>query len=374
MQQRNFLLFITACLIFFLGWLELQKRLWPPVETPPTSETPEEAKLPPPPLAGWDAFADRVVPPPAEQKGWNALADRVVPPPAEQKGWNAFADLVLPPGQATAGASHPERITPADHLITLGDTLSDSPFHLRVLIDPRGAGVRSVILNKFKAADALGRPTDKLLELIPEQDNTAHSSYLLYHFDPNDSASERPLDTLGSVVWHQVGEVRPETNAEGQLVGQTVAFEYVLEKEDVKITKIFSLKTGDYHVGLEVRLERRPGSTNRSPLRYQLAGPHGLPIEGKWYTSIFRNAMILREDKDKNVFRNLEDSRQIGVWGGGTVVPREPDKFIRYAGIALQFFASVLVVSDNQEEGIGQDFLARARPTIEVGVTKGPLL
>ena len=277
-------------------------------------------------------------------------------------------------GHGSRRAHQPEsRITSADHLITLGETLADSPFHLRVLIDPRGAGLRSVILNKFKAADALGRPTDKLLELIPEKDNTAQSSYLLYHFDPNDSASERPLDTLGSVVWHQVGEVRPETNAEGQLVGQTVAFEYVLDKEDVKITKIFSLKTGDYHVGLEVRLERLPGSTNRSPFRYQLAGPHGLPIEGKWYTSIFRNAMILREDKDKNVFRNLEDSRQIGVWGGGTVVPREPDKFIRYAGIALQFFASVLVVSDNQEEGIGQDFLARARPTLEVGVTKGTI-
>src|SRR5271165_5829752 len=98
MQQRNFLLFITACLIFFLGWLELQKRLWPSVEPPPTTETPEEAKQPPLPQAGWNAFADNVVPPPVEQKGWDAFANHVVPPPVDQKGWDAFANLVLSHG------------------------------------------------------------------------------------------------------------------------------------------------------------------------------------------------------------------------------------------------------------------------------------
>jgi YidC/Oxa1 family membrane protein insertase len=361
--QRNFLLFITVCLIFFLIWLEAQRFFWPTAETPPPPA--DETQLPP---AGWDAFAELVVPNAGDkldQTGWQEFADRVVPRLAEQKGWEEFADLVV------------SREGGPTTLVTLGDAQANSPFHLRVVIDPRGAGVRSVILNKFMAADEYGRPMDRQLELIPEEENKNQASFLLYHYDPNDPANERPLDTLGRVIWHQVGDIHQETNEAGQVVAQTVAFEYVLEKEDVKITKIFQLKTGDYNVDLAVRLERLGRTTDRIAFRYQLAGPHGLPIEGRWYTSVFRNAVISLEDKDKNITRELEDSRQIGIWGGGTIVQRQKDpgkeKYIRYAGVAVQFFASVIAVNNHQDEGIGQDFLAHARATLEVGVTKGTI-
>ena len=298
----------------------------------------------------------------------------------------AFAVVKQPDGPTTGSdlAGFPVRF-PRD-LVTLGDTASDSPFHLRVLIDPRGAGVRSVILNKFGAANDLGRPEFlpandgekphfKPLELIPEAENTREPSFLLYHFDPNDSAAERPFDTLGVVLWHKVGDVTQVKNDKGEVVSQSVAFEYVLDKEDVKVTKIFSLNTGEYHVGLEVRVERLPDrparASDKNQFRYQLAGAHGLPIEGKWYTNTFRNALVLRTDKENGVYRTLEDSRQIGIWGGGSKILKEGDKKIRYAGVALQFFASVVVVSDQQQEGTGQDFLARARPTLETGCHQG---
>lgn len=360
MKQRNFMLFMTSCALLSLGWLWWQNKFYPSTETTPKPEdkTPE-VQAPPLPLAGWDAFADQVVPP---------------PPPL--KGWDALAELVVPPGQKTA---------------ELGSMASNSPFHLHVVIDPRGAGVRSVTLNKFPAytrndyADPAaeskpkppprttdgGKPAFEPLELVPEAENTDQASFLLYHFDPNDNGL-RPLDTLGVVTWHQVGEVDEEKNDQGQVIRQSVAFEYVLDKEDVKITKLFSLKTGEYHIGLEVTLERlKPRAEDSSLFRYQLAGAHGLPIEGKWYTNTFRNAVILRTDKDKSPYRNLEESRQIGVWGGGTPILKEPDRTIRYAGVSLQFFASVVVVSDEQIPGTGEDFLSRAAPTLEKGVTKG---
>ena len=57
--------------------------------------------------------------------------------------------------------------------------------------------------------------------------------------------------------------------------------------------------------------------------------------------------------------------------GPGKEVGKEKDQFIRYAGVAVQYFASIIVVDDEQVEGQQQDFLARARPTLESYVVKG---
>jgi YidC/Oxa1 family membrane protein insertase len=49
-------------------------------------------------------------------------------------------------------------------------------------------------------------------------------------------------------------------------------------------------------------------------------------------------------------------------------VTREPKKSFRYAGISVQFFSSVVVIDDQQED---QGFIARVRPTLEKAVTRG---
>ena len=36
--------------------------------------------------------------------------------------------------------------------------------------------------------------------------------------------------------------------------------------------------------------------------------------------------------------------RQIGIWGGGRDVTRVAKKVFRYAGVAVQYFASVVVI------------------------------
>src|SRR5262249_37794420 len=48
--------------------------------------------------------------------------------------------------------------TPDEKTITLGDRDRSSAFNLYVRLDPRGAGVRLVTLNKFLASDIDGRP------------------------------------------------------------------------------------------------------------------------------------------------------------------------------------------------------------------------
>src|SRR5262249_40925544 len=62
-----------------------------------------------------------------------------------------------------------------------------------------------------------------------------------------------------------------------------------------------------------------------------------------------------------NASRDFQDSRSISFKDGGDDVRRKPDSRLQYAGIVVQYFASVVVVDDQQET---RDFLAWARPTL----------
>src|SRR5262249_51501675 len=117
--------------------------------------------------------------------------------------------------------------------------------------------------------------------------------------------------------------------------------------------------------------ERRaePLDKKNAKFRYQLTGGHGLPIEGKWYTGTFRNALILRME-GSSPERELQDLRQISLWEGGAEVSKDAKSLLRYAGVAIQYFASVIVVDDQQD---AQDFLRQARPTLETAVVKGAI-
>ena len=76
----------------------------------------------------------------------------------------------------------------------------------------------------------------------------------------------------------------------------------------MRITKTYTLKKKEYHIGLTVKVERLPDAKDTRPFRYQLAGGHGLPIEGEWYTTIFRNTIVAWVTKEGSVERTLEDS------------------------------------------------------------------
>lgn len=257
--------------------------------------------------------------------------------------------------------------------LTLGDRAGSSRFNLFVQLDPLAGGVRSVILNKFQSADVTGQPGDGPLELVPASANSREPAFALYHFLPGDTAEAAvPLDTLGQRRWEAVKQTRDEVNGKAR---HTVAFKAELAEHGLTIRKVYTLVEGEYHVGLRVEMERaalKPGVKAAAPaelfFRYQLAGAKGLPIEGRWYTGTFRNALIGVEDGRGGLVRDLQESRQISLWDGGNAVERGDDRLIRYAGPAVQYFAAMLVVDDDQPN---QAFLRRARPTLETGVIHG---
>lgn len=350
MQNKNFLLFVALSFLLLVGYMQVKNALWPPAK-PIKKDIDDEAKI---------EQADRPKGPPVAPKAiagpWADLKKPERP---------AVKPVVKLPVAAPA--------TPADKLITLGQDQapdgSPSPFHLKVVLDPRGAGVRSVLLNKFQQSDDMGRPVwrdDKKriaapLELVPEAANREQPSNVLYHFRAVDDS--RPVDALGKAAWTP-GPVEVEEISDGRK-RQRVSFQ--TEIQGVRITKTYTLAEGEYHIGLEVKLTRQGGEDGNRKFRYQLAGAHGLPIEGRWYTSTFRNALIARIE-GTSVWRDLQDEREISRWEGGNEILSEPKRPIRYAGVAVQYFASMTVVDNEQKN---QDFIKQARPTLETGVARG---
>jgi YidC/Oxa1 family membrane protein insertase len=382
MQNRNLLFMIVVTLLMFVGWQQFVLWMWPPRPKKPHPPEPALVQLPMPQLwAGLPAALEAVN---AQACGgglgnaW-ALASSIAlaeySSGERQAAVQKPAEPVKQPQQAKIEALPPE----PHREVVLGDNAKDSSFNFKVVLTSRGAGVQELILNKFLQANRLGLPEGEFpplhpanpaqaalrgqaLHLIP--DNPKEPSNLLYHYaSSDDSHPEHPLDLLGKVDW----AVQSIKNGPNDKVHEAV-FSTKVPKLDVLVTKTFSLEPGTYHLGLTLRFERLKSSNTPLSFRYQLTGGHGLPIEGDWYTTIFRNAMIGLVDSHHQVWRDLQMGQNIGVQEGGREVMQTDEKFIRYAGIATQYFASVVVVDNNQDKGIAQNFVAWARPTVE-----GPL-
>jgi YidC/Oxa1 family membrane protein insertase len=352
MQQKRLIPFVALMVAFFGLWYAGKVWLFPQPEKPP-EEKPAD-------FGFWD-FRNLAL-----------LGTKEPPKPVRDGALHlALGPWDMAPVHEAARQAANAALEKTGTRIPLGSKDRDSKFHLFVELDSRGACVRSVWLNKFQACDENGKPADHQLELVPSAANKQTGSYLLFHFAGKNAEADkldaRPVATLGVENWKpSATEASSDETGDGRQ-RQTVSFSK--EVNGVVVTKTFTLVEGEYHVGLEVRLELAPGAKGPRKFRYQFTGPHGLPIEGRWFTGTFRNAMIGRADADNYVRRELETSQQIGVWGGGPPVLREEGKFIRYAGVAIQYFFSGLVVAEQEDE----HFLTRARPTLESGLAKGKI-
>jgi YidC/Oxa1 family membrane protein insertase len=359
-QTRNLILFIALSFALLGGWTAFQNWMWPrkPRQLPPT---------PPVEASNWP-FAgetrqkqDHIV---YALSSASLLATAAAPDSLGQ----VVTELAVmarhtppPPPKVEPPKVQPPTPTVPPESIPFGD---DS-YKLKVVLTTHGAGVESVTLNQFQAADKWGRPayedaTKKIpekLDLVPG--GNGDPAHLVFQYlKPDD---DRPVDTLGKLVWKLKSKTK--TDEESQAV-----FEAELPDQKLRLTKTYTLDKGDYHIGLALKVERTAAvSGEAAKFKYQLTGAHGLPIEGEWYTYTHRNALIGWVDKKNEGWRHLEDSRQISFWGGGDLQSRG-DKTITYGAIAVQYFASVVAVDDQQPS---RDFLQAVRATLEQAVLKG---
>ena len=329
----------------------------------------------------------------ANQQGWLGK-------PPDQKKDEAAKDGDKPPGKptpeavaaVTGGASagvaalppppkpQPKPAPPAPPappsepptLVALG---GEGHF-LRVLLSTRGGGVQQVVLPRFHEADRLGRevkvgdnpaplylipgtprPRPEFLKNNPplpdlapgkapdwNNPNTPEKrhdapSFTVFAYDP----AGKVLDpTLGEMNWKVVAEDRP---ADGD---HRVVFEAELgDPHFLQVRKTYTLGPKDYHVGLRVEFKRLPGGA-KGKVRYQLSGPRGLPIEGEWYTSTYRNALVGWLDKRGTPRRQYEDAASVTTKRGGEQAIRADSSF-KYTVIQTQFFASGMCPDDTVE-------------------------
>jgi YidC/Oxa1 family membrane protein insertase len=375
-QTRNILNFVLFSTIILAGWIWLQYQYRPEVDEKPDEQANQQDQQKKTP-----ATTPAKKTPPVKREPYDALAVGFV---GDRSGLDGSLPLT---GLAflyhdMPSLSPPEVVkkekpkSPAKEEQT--KTLGGPGFFLRVVVTDKGAGVRKLTLANFQDADWYGEPVyqtdadgneitdadgNKIpvpLDLIP--DDPYRTSYLMFHAE--DPKAKNPIwrADLGLQTWDivEINTSNPEQHS--------ITFSTPGPKgyENLEIRKTFTLKPGDYHVGLTLQIKdiRTDPDTNAAPFRYQMAGPLGMPIEGVWHTYVYRTALIGRTHNTTGaLWRDYSDSRMISFKKGGDRVPEGTldEETLRYAAVVTRFFAAAIVV----DEQPGDNFLAYARPTHE---------
>ena len=349
----NVVLFFVLSALTILASVFLQRWLQPPPPpyTPPANETLALGTVTDKGKPGLlsEMVAMRAMPPPVPGVGSLAQlsADAAV---AQYLAKHDFRPPLVAKAEPKPPPPPPKSIEHRPPAKREYAELGGEGYKLQVKLTSLGAGVARVVLTKFRGADRMGRPEDGPLELVPEDVNQDDPSNVLFHYaHVND---DRPLETLGKTDW----------TLEKESTKERAIFSIDLAELGVRVSKIYTLKADEYHIGLEVKLQRLQPGKEPLKFRYQLTSGHGLPIEGDWYTNVYRNGVVGRQADRNNFYRDLEDSRSIALKEGGRAVLKPEREIIRYAGIMVQYFAGLIVVDDQQDR---QDFLEHARSTPE---------
>jgi YidC/Oxa1 family membrane protein insertase len=243
-------------------------------------------------------------------------------------------------------------------------TLGGEGYPITATLTSQGAGVQELVLNDFPGVDWYGLAfEDKRREILIPHLPGEPPAFAIYHYARADDDESRPLDTLGRIRWTIQQKELP---AGGK---QTVSFSTDVPEFGVRLTKVFSIEPASYHLGLSIRVEKLPGTASVPKFRYQLAGARGLPIEGEWYATTYRNAYVGLLDSRDVIYRLMADGAGLSRTAGSERFRKDNNRFA-YAAVAVQYFASAIAVDDRAEDGTvlpadKMGFLQFARATVE---------
>lgn len=331
-------------------------------------------------------------------------------PPSPETETETETEKPKPPAPAPAIA---EPAGPPE-LIALGD----DRFFVKALLTTRGGSVQQLTLNRFDEANRLGREVKKTgpdgqlilndkgkpiaqpLRLIPGVLRPRHPdtilveapfpelvpgkvtdpavrkllaepSYQLLHYPSNDDPvrlpdgsnalnAQYPSAELGNRDWTVVENSAPADGPAKVVFETELGAPYFL-----KLRKTFTLGPADYHFALTVDIVPLEGrEKGKGEFRYQIDGAHGLPIEGEWYTSIYRNVQIGWTNPQGGMKRAIEDAATITNHHGGEKVSASDNRFA-YAAVSNQFFASALCLDDTVPVEERKQVWDYVRPTRE---------
>ncbi|WP_165075169.1 membrane protein insertase YidC [Paludisphaera rhizosphaerae] len=337
-NEKRLVLFVMLIFLWMVGFPYLLEKL---------GLAPRNAAKKPPVAVAKADEAKKAEPADAEKKPGDAPSTESA---AVKEAPKPKADLV-PPTELAMGSA--EDKTPGG-------------YRLAVQLDQKGAGVESVFSSRYDA-DFEGRKNPHLPMQLIGRDRSkplfsaAWPPSLALTLSPSEVAGRssplRPADRaqlaaatpdappsedlLDAELWDVVRDdqgraVRPisrEANGEvPSAQGQEVVFR-TRAANGVIVTKTFRLWQGADGLELDLKFES-PDDQERS-FTFNLLGPYGIPIEGEWYTSTFREVFFGTAASGGSTALETETAYKIATGKAfeSTVNP------LRYAGIENQYFA-----------------------------------
>jgi YidC/Oxa1 family membrane protein insertase len=305
-----------------------------------------------------------LIAPPREPRAPEEVVERAgddaAPPRAfagEPDGPPAFAEVAPVPALAAVDPADAAALAPDAQAVPDGGLVIGAAnpaaepvasFHMLLALDQKGAAIRSIDLAYHEAERAERFRPGQLLTVMdadPERAPVAGGPPGgLDLIVPGDGDREDLIVPLSSNVWEVVRDEQnqlvrhvfadPSTSA---LEGQEVVFRTSVPSLDVTVTKTIRLRKGSDAAEVAIEI----AATTPRELAYRLHGPYGVPIEGEWYTSTFREVFFGKIDGgstslDTRPANEVQDSELRGDPIRTTTLP------IKFAGIENQYFAVFL--------------------------------
>ena len=271
----------------------------------------------------------------------------------EPDGPKAFADDDAPPAlaQAPAAPNAPvELVSLGELMLGAVDPKADraSGYHLRVGLTQRGAGVRRVSLAAHEAETTeRGKPAERLAiidapsNVFPDATRPPLGIDLVLPGKGDNAEDVRPLgENDWEVVRDNAGRVVRPLAADpstGKLEGEAIVFRTKLADLGLTVLKTIGLRRGSDALELDLRFE----AARPIEFSYRLQGPYGIPVEGAWYTSLFREVFFGKlngkvTEIETKAANEVVEREQKGDPIRATSLP------LLYAGVENQYFAVFL--------------------------------
>lgn len=268
--------------------------------------------------------------------------------PKKGEGESVAAKGNEKPEPAPAAAKKPEiaHVNPSELVLGSVANRGQSGYLLEVQLTQKGAGVESLASSRFEAEFEKKNP-HRPLQFI-QRDPKAPPSLGLNLISIGDQPAPRKEDDeeeaesaeipLGEMDWEVVRDAKgrvstpiPEDAAtEADEQGRKIVFRTQVGDPPLIVTKTYTLKKGASDFEIELGFE---SPTKERSVVYKLVGPHGIPIEGEWYTYTFRDAFF-KPEGSKPVTRAATE-----IVKGKDKPERFESLPMKYAGIENQYFA-----------------------------------
>jgi YidC/Oxa1 family membrane protein insertase len=350
-NEKRFALFVVLMFAWLLGFPYVLKffGLAPPApKKPPAAATAQQAGKP----AGEAGAA---------AKAKDALAGKGASEGAAEKVATKNGGAKEPAEKANEPKG--ELVDPKE--LVLGSAVDKSPtgYRLEAQFEQKGAGVERVTSSRYDAEFEGRVNPHRPLQLIRRDPVWPPSLSLTLGNDAAPAKSEPPQaapagaeaagelgiptrteDWLDSVLWEVVRDqgrivlplTREDPATRSTVEGQEVAFR-TTAPGGVVVTKTFRLwQNSD---GFEVDIKFESPDKDRT-VAYNLMGPHGIPIEGEWFTRSFRYVFFGTVDRGAV---NVVTESAYEVAKATADKPKESTTNpLRFAGVENQYFATLV--------------------------------